>query len=346
MTAPLVSVLMPVYNCGPFVDEAIECILRQTFTDFEFLIVDDASTDDTWARLQKHTDSRIVLSRNAANKGLAQNLNELLAIARGEFIARMDGDDACLPERFALQVGYLRDHPDCGAVGSHYVWMDSDGRDTRAFFMPLEDSAIRAGLPLHCNTIIHATVMFRRAPLAAVGGYRPRISIAEDYDLLLRLLPVCAFGNVPRLLYRYRQHAGQVGTARRREQGAAALMTRLYAVERDVRRADSLDLYTDEDLAAMRKGAFLFPRAGTVPQRKLVMRRLVALLVRAMMPREAARVAAAAIRRWPLWWGGYASLAGIYLTPRTYLRSYRIAVNGLRAAVRRSIEGRPAGGAT
>ena len=345
MSAPLVSVLMPVYNCGPFIDEAVQCILNQTFSDFEFLIVDDASTDDTWERLQKHTDPRIRLSRNEANKGLAQNLNDLLTIARGEFIARMDGDDACLPERFELQVRYLQAHPDCGAVGSHYVWMDSEGRDTRAFFMPLEDSAIRGGLPMHCNTIIHATVMFRRAGLASVGGYRPRISIAEDYDLLLRLRPVCGFGNVPRVLYRYRQHATQVGTARRREQGAAAVMTRLYAVERDVCGADSLDLYSDEDLAAMRSGAFLFPRAGTVLEQKQVIRRFVALLVRAMMPREAARVAAAAIRRWPLWWGGYASLAGVYLTPRTYLRSYRIAVNGLRAAARRGIGGRPAGAA-
>ena len=337
---------MSVLNCELFIEEAVASILRQTFTDFEFLITDDASDDDTWSRLCAVKDPRMRLFRNTRNVGAAACKNAMLEEAAGEFVAIMDGDDVCLPERFELQVRYLEEHPDYGVVGSHYVWMDCEGRDTRAFFLPVEDSVIRGGLPLHASTILHATIMFRRTALAAVGGYRPRILIAEDYDLLLRLRPVCAFGNMPRLLYRYRQHQTQVGATRRREQGATALMTRLYAVERDVCGADSLDLYSDEDLAAMRKGAFLFPRAGTVPQRKLVMRRFVALLVRAMMPREAARVAAAAIRRWPLWWGGYASLAGVYLTPRTYLRSYRIARNACGRCVYRLLRLRPSSSPT
>lgn len=345
MNAPIprISVLMSVFNCGPYVDEAVQSILNQTFRAFEFLIMDDASTDDTWERLQAFVDSRIRLFRSAQNQGAAACKNHMLQEARGEYIAIMDGDDACLLDRFELQVRYLNEHPDCGAVGSHYVWMDEAGRDTRSFFMPLEPEAIRDGLIYHCNTIIHATALFRKAALREVGWYRPRVGITEDYDLWLRLRDVCKLGNVPRVLYRYRQHTAQVGSARRREQGAAALMTRLYAVERDVSGADSLDLYTDEDLAAMRSGAFLFPRAGTVRQRKQVIRRFVSLLVRAMLPREAARVAAAAIRRWPLWWGGYASLGGVFLTPRTYLRSYRTALNSMRGPVRLVIEGRPSG---
>src|SRR3954468_5693657 len=120
--APTVSVLLAVYNARRYLRQAIDSILAQTFTDFEFIIIDDGSTDDTLAILREYEkrDGRIrLISR--PNKGLTTTLNEGLALARGEFLARMDGDDVALPTRFEKQVTYLRDHPECVLVGSRVL---------------------------------------------------------------------------------------------------------------------------------------------------------------------------------------------------------------------------------
>jgi glycosyltransferase involved in cell wall biosynthesis len=126
--SPLISVCMPVYNAERYVSEAIESVLSQTFKDFEFLILDDGSTDGSLAILKGHAerDPRIRLT-SRPNKGLAPTLNELMDQARGEFVARMDADDVSLPERLERQADYLRKHPDCVIVGCHALVMDSDG---------------------------------------------------------------------------------------------------------------------------------------------------------------------------------------------------------------------------
>jgi len=117
---PLISVVMPVYNTEKFVAEAIESILAQTFTDFEIIIIDDCSTDKSWQIIQDFSekDQRIVTIQNSENQGLARSLNKGLKIAKGQFIARMDADDISMPQRFEIQLDFLKNHPDVGVVGS------------------------------------------------------------------------------------------------------------------------------------------------------------------------------------------------------------------------------------
>ena len=127
-TNPLISVCMAVYNAERYVAEAVESILNQTFGDFEFLILDDGSTDGSLDILRRYAerDPRIRLT-SRPNQGLVASLNELVDQARGEFIARMDADDVSLPERFQREVDYLRDHPECVLVGSRVRLIDPDG---------------------------------------------------------------------------------------------------------------------------------------------------------------------------------------------------------------------------
>ena len=117
---PTVSVLMPVYNCADFIESSVESILLQTFSDFEFLIIDDFSTDGTYEYLQSLTDSRIKLIRKSKNTGYAISLNIGLNNARGKYIARMDADDISLPERFARQVSFMDNQPEVVVCGSWY----------------------------------------------------------------------------------------------------------------------------------------------------------------------------------------------------------------------------------
>ena len=128
MSSPSVSICMPVYNTKRYVAEAVESILAQTFGDFEFIIIDDGSTDGSRAILERYAkqDDRIrLISR--PNTGIVGARNEALGLARGELIAVMDSDDVALPERFEVQVAYLREHPECVVVGSRALIIDPDG---------------------------------------------------------------------------------------------------------------------------------------------------------------------------------------------------------------------------
>lgn len=323
---PAVSVLMPVRNCGSYIEEAVDCILRQTFADFEFLIVDDASTDDTWDRLKQFSDPRIRLSRNETNKGLAQNLNDLLETARGEFIARMDGDDTCDLERLELQVRFLEEHPEVGVVSSSFLWTDASGRDVQLFPQPSEDSEIKGRILVSCDGLVHAGALARRSLLVEAGGYRTAIGIAEDNDLWLRLGHQCQFHNLPRALYRWRQHPASSGS-RQTEQNAALAMVRMYAIERRHCGEDSLARYSDEDLARVRQGRFVMPRVGDAAAQRRVLWELCDVLIAGARPAQSLRVAAATVRRWPLHWLGYAMVGRTMLNPRSYLRQFRIMRN-------------------
>ncbi len=117
---PRITVIMPVYNCELYIKEAIDSILNQTFTDFEFLIIDDASTDKTVSIIKEYKDFRIQLIEKEGNKGISDSLNYGLKVAKGEYIARMDGDDISLPERFVKQVTFLDSNPDVILCGSNF----------------------------------------------------------------------------------------------------------------------------------------------------------------------------------------------------------------------------------
>lgn len=217
---PAVSVLLPAFNCDRFVRAAVDSILNQTFSDFEFLIFDDGSTDSTGSLLRDaaHRDRRIQLFQRQ-HQGYSPLLNEGLQAAKGEFIARMDADDISAPTRFEKQVAFLRRNPACVAVGSGLVFIDESGRPfarNRGISGHAEIDAIhlRGG----GGTMPHPSLMLRKSALDAIGGYRTQFEPAEDLDLLLRLGEVGTLENLPEQLLKYRVHSKMTSATRRQQQ--------------------------------------------------------------------------------------------------------------------------------
>jgi glycosyltransferase involved in cell wall biosynthesis len=226
MSRPLVSVLLPVYNCERFLEAAIRSVLQQSLPDFELLVLNDGSKDrsrEIAERVAKGDDRVHVLSFD--NRGIVRTLNDGLERSRGELIARMDADDLALPLRFERQVAYLASHSDVVALGTHAVMIDPDGDPICPWVVQLEshEEIDRRLLgKTGGGTIVHPTVMIRRDVLVAVGGYRIECQWAEDLDLFLRLAEVGRLANLPDILLQYRQHFSSVGVTRRNEQRAAA----------------------------------------------------------------------------------------------------------------------------
>jgi glycosyltransferase involved in cell wall biosynthesis len=234
LAAPRISVLMPVYNGEAYLDEAIRSILSQTFADFEFLIMDDGSTDRTPAILDRiaAADRRIRVFRRE-NRGIIATLNELLELARAELIARMDADDIALPHRFAEQVRYLDENPDCVLVASSVVLIDPDGSDlTVRDGAHTHEEINRALLETGGQIIYHPATMMRRQALLDLGGYRSGYFHAEDLDLFLRLGEVGRLVNLPEPLLKYREHLGKVGAVHAQLQGEVVRRVLLEAHER------------------------------------------------------------------------------------------------------------------
>ena len=223
MTRPRVTVLMPAHNALTYVLAAVESILVQSFADFEFLIIDDCSTDGTWGVLQQcaRQDQRIFLHRNPRNMGVVATLNTGVALARGDYIARMDADDMSHSERLARQVAYLDAHLDVALVAARVELIGANGEprgvwaaDQRA----TTPDTIRRALP-HGNCIAHPSVMLRR-PIALAYPYRADQRHAEDYDLWLRL---CADGHclakLDEVLLKYRIHNHSVTVSSNLDEG-------------------------------------------------------------------------------------------------------------------------------
>jgi glycosyltransferase involved in cell wall biosynthesis len=201
--APLVSVVMSVFNGKKYLHEAMQSILKQTFTDFEFIIVDDGSTDTTCQIIQSYNDPRIILI-SRANKGLVASLNEAILSANGVYIARQDADDVSQSDRFQEQVFFLRNNPEYAAAGSWFEELHESG-SLRINRTPVADSLAR--LRLVWGTCFgHGSVMFVRQTVIDAGLYRPVMWPAEDYDLWTRLSSFGALANIPKVLYRYRMH--------------------------------------------------------------------------------------------------------------------------------------------
>jgi glycosyltransferase involved in cell wall biosynthesis len=226
MNSPLVSVLLPVYNAERFLGAAMRSVLAQSFRDFELLVLDDGSSDGSRrvAEGLAAEDARVrVLS--GENRGIVGVLNRGLEAARGSLIARMDADDVARPARFETQLAFLEAHPELVAVGTHALLIDEDGDAICPWFVLLEshdeiDRRLLSGDG--GGTIVHPTVMMRREPLIAVGGYRAQYQWAEDLDLFLRLAERGRLANLPQMLLDYRQHLSSVGVTRRQQQRDAA----------------------------------------------------------------------------------------------------------------------------
>ncbi|MBF2072892.1 MAG: glycosyltransferase [Synechococcales cyanobacterium C42_A2020_086] len=210
-SAPLVSVLMPVYNAERFLAQAVESILTQSFVDFEFLITNDGSRDRSLQILAAYAarDSRIRLL-NRENKGVIYTLNEMLDRARGTFIARMDADDIAKPDRLAWQVQSLQQHPELVCVGGAFDLIDPQGRIVMTATMPQHNDEIQQKLLSGQTIINHPCMLIRRSALLQVGGYDPTMRTVEDLDLLLRLGEIGELANLPQVVLQYRFHMNSV----------------------------------------------------------------------------------------------------------------------------------------
>lgn len=223
---------MPVHNGAAYLREAIESILAQTWRDFEFIIVDDGSTDATPAIIAQYAerDGRIRLHRQE-KQGVAAALNAGTAQARARLLARMDADDKAHPERLVCQFDFLQMRPDVVAVGSAVETIDEIGRSKGAISYAGEMDSIEHAIKL--GTIIcHPTAMIRIDPLRQAGGYRARFEGAEDCDLWLRLLSYGRLVNLPAPLLHHRLHAGQVSKRFRARSSVALFMGRYAAAYR------------------------------------------------------------------------------------------------------------------
>ena len=209
MTTPAVTVLMPVYNAERFVARTVDTILAQTFGDFEFLIINDGSTDGSLAILQDYAkrDARVrLISR--PNTGYVAALNEGLGLARGEFVARIDADDLSDPRRLELQVGRMRREPGLVALGSNALAIDEDGHLLGDYSVPLTHEEIEANHLRGSSSIHHPAVMLRPEAVTRVGGYRREFMPCEDFDLWLRLGEVGRLANLPERLLTKRLFVG------------------------------------------------------------------------------------------------------------------------------------------
>ena len=206
--APTVSVIMPAYNSQRYVGQTVRSILGQTFRDFEFVIVDDGSTDNTLKILQQFAakDPRIILI-SRPNTGIVGACRDALARARGEFVARTDADDVAMPTKLERQVAYFREHPECVACGTFVETIDPyNGILDRLVHQTEHEAIDRELMGGRGFAMVNPTVMMRHDALRRVGGYRKQYETAEDLDLFLRLAEVGKLHNIPEYLLQYRQH--------------------------------------------------------------------------------------------------------------------------------------------
>jgi glycosyltransferase involved in cell wall biosynthesis len=203
LATPRVSVLMAVYNGEKYLREAIDSILGQTFKDFEFIIVEDGSTDRSYDIVSSYGDGRIRVVRNPANLGLIKSLNRGIEHCRGEYVARMDCDDRSLPERLSKQVAFMDSHPNVGASGTWVTHIDTEGRATGLTRTPV--GARMAYDFWRPPPLIHPTAIIRRSRLQRLR-YDAEALHAEDYDLWLRFVRECRLDNLAECLLDYRIH--------------------------------------------------------------------------------------------------------------------------------------------
>ena len=199
---PQISVVMSVYNGEKYLHEAIDSILDQTSTDFEFIIIDDGSTDDSAEIINLYSDNRIKLIQQE-NKGLAAALNEGIKIAKGKYIARMDADDISEPDRFDVQFQYMEENPRCVVVGSLSNIISKDGDFLYLEERSTDKSELKKTLP-NDTPFAHGSGFMRASALHSVGGYKEQMRFSQDVLLWIDLAELGDFAIIPRPFYNFR----------------------------------------------------------------------------------------------------------------------------------------------
>ena len=218
-----VSVLTPIYKTDErFLREAIESVLKQTFTDFEFLLLDDCPEDDREKVVRSYDDKRIVYLKNERNLGITASRNKLIDLAKGEYLAVFDHDDICRPERFAKEVAYLDAHPECGVVSG---WTKPTCGGVNEY--PEDDHVIKLAMMAGIS-MWHPASMIRKSALGEVR-YEADFTPVEDYMLWMKLAPHTVFHNLRDVMIDYRWHESNTSVVRKRELDAQDLRCKAWA---------------------------------------------------------------------------------------------------------------------
>jgi glycosyltransferase involved in cell wall biosynthesis len=220
---PKISVIMPAYNSANYIAEAIQSILTQTVSDFELIIIDDGSTDNTCKIAEAFSDARIRIIKNQTNLGIVRTINRGLSEAAGEYIARMDADDSSYNDRFARQIDYMEKNPDCSVLGTWFVLSSGE-----IVCHPITHQGIKDMLLIKDCAIGHPTVMIRSNVFKDGGVRYPRkFPHAEDYALWCLLIDKYQFANIPEPLLWYRIHPQQVSNKFRQQQRKSAVKSKI-----------------------------------------------------------------------------------------------------------------------
>ena len=247
---PYVSVVMPVYNVEQYVGKAIESILNQTFSEFEFIIVDDSSTDNTWNIIQSYSDKRITAIQNKNNIGNYPSRNKGMKLAKGKYIAVMDGDDIAVPERIEKQFLYLEANPDIIALGSDFI---TSQKKREGVMSKSEDLCF--GL-LRTVSILHPSLMVRTDIINSLGGYNEEYKYASDYNLFCSLALIGKIENLPDVLMIYRVHKNQISSDKKNEQ------EKYSSVIRKKYQKSFIDKYKSEEQDSANMLELSFPEIG------------------------------------------------------------------------------------
>lgn len=245
---PRISVIMSVYNSADYLREAIESILNQTFTNFEFIIFDDSSTDDSWKIITEYTnqDDRIILIQNQENIGLTKSLNKGIALAKGEYIARQDADDVSLPERFEKQVALLDQEPEVVLVSCNLELINSEGCITGMYQRACAPELVPWYLLFYNRLAGHSQVVYRREIVKSLGSYSESRRYSQDYELWCRLAKVGQIAILPEILLQQRIHNNSISAAKRSEQKAYSLNQVRDNIKQLIK--EEIDLEEVEDL--------------------------------------------------------------------------------------------------
>jgi len=248
MKNPKVTFLMSVYNGEKYLQEAVDSILGQTFKDFEFLIINDGSTDKTGEILESYNDPRIKVINNEKNIGLTKSLNKGLRLARGEYIARQDADDISMPERLEKEVEFLEQNRNIGLVGTDYLIINKKGEIVHNVKCLKGSRELKAKL-LEGNQFAHGSVMLRRECIDKVGSYREEFKFAQDYDFYLRITEVYDVVNISsEPLYKWRIDSKSISVAKKALQDKYALLAIELAKERKRFGKDKLQTLKREEI--------------------------------------------------------------------------------------------------
>lgn len=228
---PTVSVIMPVYNSAKYLPLAVESILNQTYTDFEFIIIDDGSKDASRKIIKKYAlqDKRIRAKRNSSNLGICRTLNYGISLAKGKYIARMDADDWSYPDRLAKQLAFMKNRPEVVVCGGTIEVCDGDLKVKNQRYYPTSDKKVREKI-LRLNPFAHPAVTYQKNFAMKVGGYNPLFAGAEDYDLYFRLGREGKFANLSQKVLKLRTHPDSISGRTIASQARLNLYIRIKAV--------------------------------------------------------------------------------------------------------------------